>query len=477
MTARSSAAAAVSAALVCALASAPGSPASARPALPGSPERSAIAGWEPHLHALQRAADAHGGDRTSGTAGYRASLDYVAGRLVRAGYRVERRPFDFRYTEVLEERLTLPDGSEPGVTAAKYSPSTPRAGITARFGAPAGAEEQRRGCAAEAYSDTDVSGRIAVALDGGCPTDAKERAAADAGAAALLVVGTGPGRVYGWLADPASARIPVGGVSSETGAALLRAAADGERGTLYLRSLTETRRTANLLARSVSGDPDHQVIAGAHLDSVPGSPGMNDNGAAAAVLLQTALRRAEERVPHRNQLVFAFWGAEEFGLLGSRQHVASLSARERNRISAYLNLEMIGGPNGGLFVMDGERGEGSDGLVPPPGSAAIADRFARAFAEAGRAALTWPLDGRSDYAPFMRAGIPAGGLNGGSFERKSAAQQALWGGSAGEPFDPCYHRACDTTANVDPGLAGAHGAAFAKTLAHFADARPPRHRG
>jgi len=34
-------------------------------------------------------------------------------------------------------------------------------------------------------------------------------------------------------------------------------------------------------------------------------------------------------------------------------------------------------------------------------------------------------------------------------ERKSEAQAARFGGTAGQPLDPCYHQACDTVENVN----------------------------
>jgi hypothetical protein len=46
-------------------------------------------------------------------------------------------------------------------------------------------------------------------------------------------------------------------------------------------------------------------------------------------------------------------------------------------------------------------------------------------------------------------GIPAGGLFTGAEEIKTEEQEEIWGGTAGEQFDPCYHLACDTIDNVD----------------------------
>ncbi len=59
------------------------------------------------------------------------------------------------------------------------------------------------------------------------------------------------------------------------------------------------------------------------------------------------------------------------------------------------------------------------------------------------------FDGRSDYGPFIRVGIPAGGLFTGAEGRKTTQQAQLWGGQAGVAFDRCYHSSCDTTSNID----------------------------
>ena len=59
------------------------------------------------------------------------------------------------------------------------------------------------------------------------------------------------------------------------------------------------------------------------------------------------------------------------------------------------------------------------------------------------------FSGRSDYEAFIINGIPAGGLFTGAEVIKTAQQQAIWGGQAGEAFDHCYHQACDTIANVN----------------------------
>jgi aminopeptidase S len=162
------------------------------------------------------------------------------------------------------------------------------------------------------------------------------------------------------------------------------------------------------------------VMAGAHLDSVPRGPGINDNGSGVASLLEVA-RVLGPRPGRRVRL--AFWGAEELGLGGSRHYVGALSPRERRAVAAYINLDMVGSPNAvPALYRDGD------------------ERLTRILrgAHPGREAGV-PAEGRSDHAPFDSAGIPVGGLYTGADER----------GPGGEPRDPCYHLPCDTLANVD----------------------------
>ncbi len=143
---------------------------------------------------------------------------------------------------------------------------------------------------------------------------------------------------------------------------------------------------------------------------------------------------------------FAFWGAEEAGLLGSEHYVAELSDAERAKIYANLNFDMLGSPNYVRFVYDGDGSNG--GESGPPGSAQIEDVFNSYFDSKGLASEPTDFDGRSDYGPFIAAGIPAGGLFSGAEGVKTAEQAVVYGGTADEPYDPCYHAACDTITNL-----------------------------
>jgi len=83
-------------------------------------------------------------------------------------------------------------------------------------------------------------------------------------------------------------------------------------------------------------------------------------------------------------------------------------------------------------------------------------------------AIPTAFDGRSDYGPFIDAGIPAGGLFTGAEALKTDAQAAIYGGTAGVALDPCYHKACDTYDNNNEKVLGQMTAATGFTTMWFA---------
>jgi Zn-dependent M28 family amino/carboxypeptidase len=109
-----------------------------------------------------------------------------------------------------------------------------------------------------------------------------------------------------------------------------------------------------------------------------------------------------------------------------------------------LNFDMIASPNFVRFVYDGDL---SDSAPPPSGapegSAQIEELFLDYFADQGLATEPTEFSGRSDYGPFIEVGIPAGGLFTGAEGLKTPDQAAVFGGIAGEQYDPCYHLGCD----------------------------------
>ncbi|MGV9305421.1 M28 family metallopeptidase [Nonomuraea sp. NPDC003727] len=402
-------------------------------ALPGAPlaEDVQIANILGHLRAFQAIADAHGGNRAAGTPGYDASADYVAARLREAGYDVEQQFFQFdHYRELFPARLVA-DGKDVGkITTLSFSAS---GDVTGRP-QPAGT-----GCLNADFTDFPAGG-VAVVDRGGCTFAAKAANATAAGAGALVVVNQG-GTFAGSTGAPQ--RIPVVGVDATTGMEV----ADARQ--LRVATSTDTTRqiTSNVIAQTKGGASDDVVMVGAHLDSVRQGPGINDNGSGSAAVLEVALKMAAYQ-PER-AVRFAWWGAEELGLLGSTYYVSSLSPEEREKITMYLNFDMIASPNHTFGIYDGDDSDGVGEGPGPEGSAEIEQEFVRFFAERGLPYKGTDFSGRSDYGPFVGVGIPAGGLFTGAETEKTEREAKLFGGQAGAPMDTCYHQACDTTQNID----------------------------
>jgi Zn-dependent M28 family amino/carboxypeptidase len=412
-----------------------------------------------HLVELQRIADANGGNRALGTPGYDASVEYVAGVLRGAGYDVQTPTFSARQFEVRQERLAV-DGEAVAVSALGFSPTTPEAGVTGPLTLMAG-----EGCN-PADSSAVTPGSVALVRRGTCPFAQKATHAATAGAVGLIVINTEDAPLTGGtLGETATGVVPTGGVSRSAGDALAGRA--GANVTLTLVTAIQETQSRNVLAQTRTGNPDEVVVVGGHLDSVPEGPGINDNGSGVATLLETAVRLGPSP-PVANAVRFAFWGAEEVGLVGSTAYVQGLPDEERNRIALYVNLDMVGSPNAGYLVYDGDDSDREGAGPGPAGSAAIERALVEGLAAAGVPAAGTDFTGRSDYGPFIERGIPAGGLFTGAEQVKSPEEAQRWGGTAGEAYDRCYHQACDRLDTIDRTALDRNTDAFAATLARFA---------
>ena len=427
-----------------------------------------------HEREFQAIADANGGTRASGTPGYDASADYVVEQLEGAGYTVTRQPFTFPFFQELEDATF----SRTAPTAQTYVLGTDF--LTMEYSGsgnvvdapvqevdlvlPPGAEPSTStsGCEASDF-DGFVDGNVALIQRGTCDFAVKAANADEAGASAVILFNEGQeGRtdlLNGTLGGP-GVTIPVIGTTFEVGNAL--AALDGARVSISTSTLSENRQTENVIAETETGRADRVAFAGAHLDSVPEGPGINDNGSGSSTILEIALQMSELGIEPRNKVRFAFWGAEESGLLGAEYYVSQLSKREQKNIAAYLNFDMVASPNYVRFVYDGD---GSDtALSGPTGSAQIERVFNSYFASQGLATEPTEFNGRSDYGPFIAVGIPAGGLFTGAEGIKTEAQAQIYGGVAGAAYDPCYHQACDS---LTPVADGADAALYAQLDAEY----------
>lgn len=424
-----------------------GTPGSTTQVDPGLPDRLAGAvsgdGAFAHLQALQRIADAHGGNRAIATPGYDASVDYVANTLREAGYEVQTPSFDVRTFTANDARLTVENAPVP-VEVLSFSPATPPGGLTAPLSIrPRTPQDPTPGCEAADYAGMPA-GAIAVVERGVCEFGQKSRLAGAAGAAAVIITNTEDAALPATLGDTPDV-VPTAAVQRSAGAALR----DGQQATLVLATTIQQQTSRNVIAETSTGDPNRVVMAGAHLDSVPEGAGINDNGSGSAALLEVA-QKLGAAPPAGQKVRFAWWGAEEIGLVGATRYVESLPEPERAKIALYLNFDMVGSPNAGYFVYDGDNSDNLGGTAGPPGSDTAERVLTDSLVAAG---VPDPdgtaFDGRSDYGPFIEAGIPAGGLFTGAEEQKTPEQARKWGGTAGQPYDPCYHTACDNLSNID----------------------------
>jgi Zn-dependent M28 family amino/carboxypeptidase len=413
-----------------------------------------------HLREFERIADEHGGNRAAGTPGHKATLAYVEDQLHDAGLDVEEEDFEFPKFELTgQSEMTVHFG--PGIDTAPveiyeedtdFKPLLYSAagdvdaqvtGVGLHPNAPAG-DRSGGGCSASDFTDFPT-GDIAVVQPGPCfRRDQLENAQA-AGAAALIVAypGAEPGHVLRpTLLGPVGVSIPAVSVSAEVGSVLFEAAAGGGQFVhVVVKARSVTATTTNLLAETPGGDPSRVLMVGGHLDSVIDGPGINDNGSGTATILEVGRQLSALGLELDAKVRFAFWSAEELGLLGSDQYVSTLQPTDQQAILGYLNFDMLGSPN---FVREVYQEDGA-----PAGSSDLTQLFLDYFGDVGLDAEPASLGGGSDHGSFMRAGIPVGGLFAGASEVKSPEEAATFGGQAGQPEDPCYHLACDRMDQVN----------------------------
>ncbi|MFE3453011.1 M28 family metallopeptidase [Nonomuraea sp. NPDC059194] len=423
-----------------------------------------------HLDAFQAIATANGGNRAAGSAGYDASRDYVADKLRKAGYKVTLQPIN--YVESWSENTPPVLGSYvPNEDFYTFQPS-PAGDVTAQVQGvdltlpPTPTPTSTSGCEMSDFSGF-VAGRIALIQRGTCAFATKIRNAGVAGASGIIVFNEGqPGRTEAFPLDIGEWRAGVPMVFADFAVGNALAATPDASVRLKVDSNLVLGTDENVIAESRFGDPDDVVMVGAHLDGVPEGPGINDNGSGSAAILETALRM--KYFPVRNKVRFAFWAAEEIGLLGSDQYVEKLSQEQRDRIKLYLNFDMVGSPNYAYKLYDGDDSDNTGSPAGPPGSAEIEQQLKAFFTSRSLSTVGTDFDGRSDYGPFIAVGIPSGGIFTGAEGLKTAEEAAMFGGTAGVAYDVCYHAACDGIGNINLTALDVNADAIADSVARYA---------
>ena len=405
-----------------------------------------LEGVREHQQAFQTIATASQNVRTSRTPGYDASVAYVKSRLEAAGYDVTLQEFPFDYFK----DVAPPQFDRVSPQAEAYR--TPEEFSTMTYSGSGNATAETvhvttgAGSPGPGCSPGDVpasaAGKVVLVQRGGCPFKTKAINAQDKGAAAVVIYNNVAGPLNGTLGSIGQ-NIPVIGTTQAIGQEQVALLGSGPvRLHVAATTLSDRRTTRNVLA-DTGGDASRTVVVGAHLDSVAQGPGINDNG-------------SQRGIAPNNRVRFAWWGAEEYNLVGSTFYVNQLSAAQRDDHLANLNFDMVGSPNYVRFVYDGDNSAfapGPSAADGPDGSGQIESVFVSYFRNQGLQSDPTPFSGRSDYGPFIGVGIPAGGLFTGAEGIKDARQARIYGGTAGTAYDPCYHQAFDTFANnTDRGL-------------------------
>jgi len=426
-----------------------------------SPMPDTTAGLARHLKMWQTIADDNNHNRSTGTSGHEASAEYVFNQLSAAGYQPRYQNFiasvfnelsDPTFARTAPDAHTYVNGTD--YETMEFSPSgsvidTPL--ISIDYAIPtstAGASSS--GCEATDFP-AETAGKIALIQRGTCDFVVKARNAQAAGAVAAVIYNEGTtgddnadrrDLLNGTLGVNDDLTIPVVGTTYDIGNTLRTTA--GASATVITDTRTDNLPTKNVIA-DTAGRAERTVVIGAHLDSVPEGPGVNDDGSGSATDLEIALQMKRLGIKPYNRVRFIWFSGEEQGLLGSQYYVDQLTKKEIAGHLAMLDFDMLGSPNWGRFVYDGDGSDG--GPAGPAGSGVVERVLAEWYNARGLYLETDEFDGRSDYVGFTDVGIPAGGITTGADAVKNHTEWLQWGGIEGEIFDQCYHQLCDSYPN------------------------------
>jgi aminopeptidase Y len=402
------------------------------------------------------------GNRAFGYPGYNASLDFILERVqtrFAKHFDTKVQAFTTLFATTNAISLTGPNGESVRVDTLQYNNPTPLpGGVSGVLVALPIDDDRGSACFEDQWEGVDVTGKIALIKRGACAIADKLRFAKDKGAVGAVLINNTPGEDivqatlsgdnYGFIA-------PVGVVTLEKGTEWWEAANAGEEleVTLVVDAVAEDRESWNIISETKEGDPNSVIFLGAHLDSVQDGPGVNDDGSGSAGLLEIA-GALKKYKGFKNKVRFAWWGAEESGLIGSLFYTSpeQLSEEEADKIKFYFNYDMIGSiaPYYGVY---------SDTEAHQVGGQILSDYIT----EQGYPAEYIPFGDSSDYVGFLDRGIPSSGIFTG----------------AGAPEDPCYHLLCDNLDNINWDAITVNTKAAARAIAALAldaSAVPPREK-
>ncbi|PRT57020.1 Aminopeptidase Y [Wickerhamiella sorbophila] len=384
--------------------------------------------------AAEKSVPTHGHPtRVIGSAGHNATIQLITDTLeeLEGFYKVSTQPFLAIGGRVHNYSVVDDD---------KVVPSRP-VRLTPATDGPVSApifKVQGYGCINRDFDGAE--GAIALVPRGKCAFGAKSEFAGLANAKALLIYDpeqVDDGLVSGDLGTPLEHQIPSLIVDLDWA----KSVAEGTQVTVEVDSEIYNQMTFNIIAESVDGDHDNVVMLGAHSDSVEAGPGSNDNGSGAIAQLNVA--RALSHFKLKNAVRFAWWAAEEEGLLGSLYYTDNLPISESKKIRLFMDYDMMASTN---YIYEIYNSNNEDN---PLGSSELREMYVDFFSKEGHNSKLQPFDGRSDYVGFLELGIPSSGFDSGVEEIKTEDDVENFGGEAGIAYDTCYHQACDNLDNLN----------------------------
>ena len=384
-----------------------------------------------HQAALQRIARRNGDTREVLSNGYTESLAYVKKTLKRAGYSPKEIEFNFPFWEesapaVLNRVSPSPKVYRYGTEADNDSPAVDF--ITLGYAGtgtltntavvptndivenppPAGASTS--GCEAADYP-ASVVGKVALVQRGTCSFVQKAEVAQQVGAAGVIIFNDGATAARQnplFVLNQVDLHIPAVISSFAVGNELYQAIKAGQNVTVDFSTFghLKDRFLPQVIADTKGGDSKNVLVVGAHLDSVPAGPGINDDGSGTAMLLAQAEAMAKHRNAKniRQKIRFGWWGAEENGLIGSTYYAHGLSDADVKKIDGMLDYDMLASQNYVRFLYDGDGSEpGNEAFSGPPGSGLIEkvqdDWFKSKGQQTDRRAVRRPLGLRRLHRP------------------------------------------------------------------------------
>lgn len=373
--------------------------------------------------------------------GHWGTIGYITTQLhkMKGYYDVDVQAFDALDSKVNAYSLLI-DGVEPKLLLPlRFTPPTP--GLKPVHGNLVLAKNF--GCDLEDFPANYTHGNIVLIQRGQCAFDDKSVNAGKLGAIGAIIYDKDP--LAGTLSGDQTTEVPTVSITTEDAQKYISALEKNPEPkfevTLFVDSYIKHIKTLNVVAETVFGDHDNVVSLGAHSDSVAEGPGINDDGSGTISLLEVAKQLTKFKV--NNAVRFAWWAAEEEGLLGSNYYAESLSPEENAKLRLFMDYDMMASPNYEYQIYDANNKD------HPNGSGDLRDLYIDFYESKGLNYSFVPFDGRSDYVGFIDAGIPAGGIAAGAEGVKTEEGVEKFGGVAGEWFDKCYHQLCDDLTNPD----------------------------